>query len=288
MKNILYISFGILFFASIFMGCEKEDEYPFEIEGATILTTQVGFFDFFAIETSTMDFNVDFIGEGISSVEMYKTYNRPEAIVANSTAPSGFDTIPGFSMGPILHTTFTQLPQALNITAAQAIEGFGMTVDDIQLGDSFVFTFDNVQTSSGTYPSQEVVTANVACPSDLAGEYTVTTTYGYHDFLPDYNPNTLDVVEIKQVGTGRYEVFDFSGGLYSEGPYVAAYNTVDFKVEFSEVCNDILWEGQGDPWGEVVPLPNGVNSVDPATGIITISWLCNAYGENGVSIYTPL
>lgn len=278
MKNISLISLGILLFACIFMGCEEEDEYPFDVKGATIVTTQVGFFDFFAINTSTFDVNVNSIGEDVSSVEVYKTFNRPE----------GDDGTPGFSMGPILHGTITQLPVSINMRASEAIDGFGMPVDSIKLGDSFAFTFDNVQTGSGTYPSLETMTANVACPSSLAGEYTVTTTYGYHDFLPDYNPNTLDVVEIEEIGTGKYKIFDFSGGLYSIGPYAAAYNTTDLQVEFSEVCNELFWEDQSDPWGALIPLEGGVNSVDPDTGVITISWFCAGYGENGVSVYTPL
>jgi hypothetical protein len=33
---------------------------------------------------------------------------------------------------------------------------------------------------------------------------------------------------------------------------------------------------------------NSPNNVDPDTGVITISWYCNGYGEYGTSIYTPL
>jgi hypothetical protein len=37
----------------------------------------------------------------------------------------------------------------------------------------------------------------------------------------------------------------------------------------------------------MVPLEGGENSVG-ANGVITISWYCEGYGENGVSVYTPL
>lgn len=124
------------------------------------------------------------------------------------------------------------------------------------------------------------------CPSELAGMYDVTTTYGHHDFLPDYNSNTT-TAEIVEVSPGVYEIFDFSGGLYSTGPYADAYDTTNLTAQFTDVCNDISWEGQSDPWGEMTPLENGVNSVDPSTGVITLSWFCAGYGENGVSVYTP-
>lgn len=133
------------------------------------------------------------------------------------------------------------------------------------------------------------ININGICFSDIGGMYNVTTTYGYHDFLPDYNPQTTDI-EIEALGDGLYRVFDMSSGLYSSGPYADAYGTgaTSFDVEFTENCGDISWTGQNDPWGLVIPLDGGVNSVDPNTGVITISWFCEGYGENGVSVYTPL
>ncbi|MDG5492480.1 hypothetical protein [Psychroserpens sp. SPM9] len=133
------------------------------------------------------------------------------------------------------------------------------------------------------------ININGICFSDIGGMYSVTTTYGYHDFLPAYNPQTTDI-EIEALGDGLYRVFDMSSGLYSSGPYADAYGTgaTSFDVEFTENCGDISWENQTDPWGAVVPLEGGVNAVDPDTGVITISWFCEGYGENGVSVYTPL
>ncbi|MCD2260501.1 hypothetical protein [Psychroserpens luteolus] len=133
------------------------------------------------------------------------------------------------------------------------------------------------------------ITINGICFSDIGGMYSMTTTYGYHDFLPNFNPNTIEI-EIEALGDGLYRVFDMSGGLYSNGPYSTAYGTgpTSFDVEFTENCGEISWVNQNDPWGLVIPLDGGVNAVDPDTGVITISWFCEGYGENGVSVYTPL
>ncbi|WP_298760266.1 hypothetical protein [uncultured Psychroserpens sp.] len=133
------------------------------------------------------------------------------------------------------------------------------------------------------------ITINGICFSDIGGMYSMTTTYGYHDFLPAFNPNTIEI-EIEALGDGLYRVFDMSGGLYSNGPYSTAYGTgaTSFDVEFTENCGEISWVNQNDPWGLVVPLEGGVNAVDPDTGVITISWYCEGYTENGVSVYTPL
>ncbi|MCH2194130.1 hypothetical protein [Kordia sp.] len=136
-----------------------------------------------------------------------------------------------------------------------------------------------------------VHTVNLVCDLtlDLGGMNSVTTNYGYHDFLPSFNPHT-EVTEIVDNGDGTFFIQDFSGGLYNGGPYSAAYNTgpTSFDVNFSNSCNKIQWEGQSDPWGACIPLDGGVNEVDIATGVVTISWFCEGYGENGVSVYTPL
>jgi len=133
------------------------------------------------------------------------------------------------------------------------------------------------------------VTLNIfkLCVSDLGGTYEVTTTYGYHDFLPDYASNTM-TTEVEDLdGQGTYQVADFSGGLYESGPYAGAYGTYGLPLVFSDICGNISWEGQTDFWGDIVPLDGGVNSVDFNTGIITISWYCTGYGENWVSVYVP-
>ncbi|MDG2357882.1 MAG: hypothetical protein P8L21_06345 [Polaribacter sp.] len=129
------------------------------------------------------------------------------------------------------------------------------------------------------------------CISDLAGNYSVTTTYGFHDFLPDFNPYTMEmeIVAVDQEA-GLYQISDFSGGLYSIGPYSTSYETdsESFTVQFTENCGKISWKNQSDAFGPCIPTERGINSVDFSSGKITISWTCEKYGENGVSVYTPI
>ncbi|WCO01031.1 hypothetical protein [Psychroserpens ponticola] len=124
------------------------------------------------------------------------------------------------------------------------------------------------------------------CDSDLGGTYEVTTTYGFHDFLPDFDVHT-QMMDIEDLGDGLYFVQDFSGGLYDGGPYTDNYGTdaTSMDLEFKDICGTITWSDQVDPWGDIVP--NGTNSVDELTGVITTSWSCTGYGENGVSTYVP-
>lgn len=126
------------------------------------------------------------------------------------------------------------------------------------------------------------------CVSDIAGTYSVTTTYAYHDFLPTDSVITQDM-EIVDLGDGMYSVSDFSGGLY-EGVYNDAYGTgglAQNELVFSENCGLISWTGQIEPFGPLEMLDGGTNGVD-GNGVVTISWYCPTWGEEGVSIYTPL
>ena len=179
----------------------------------------------------------------------------------------------------------TSFPSTLSYSIDDLLSEVGIGQGDLGPGD--VWTFAYVVTLNDGRVLNPAGTTSVAfsCASDLAGMYSVTTTYGYHDFLPSESTNTIDV-EITDEGNGSYSVLDFSGGLYSIGSYASNYGTSSFNVTFSDVCGNIGWTGQRDAWGSVEATPGGVNSVD-ANGVITISWSCLAYGENGVSIYTP-
>tara|TARA_B110000046_G_scaffold21535_1_gene20375 strand:- start:1790 stop:3301 length:1512 start_codon:yes stop_codon:yes gene_type:complete len=128
---------------------------------------------------------------------------------------------------------------------------------------------------------------DVDCIYDIGGMYTVTTTYGYHDFLPDNNPITKEV-EITALGDGNFSVADFSGGLWPD-VYSPVYSLGDgyFPLVFNNNCGIISWSGQQEVWGNIIPLEGGTNGVD-SNGVVTISWYAEGYGENGVSVYTPL
>ncbi len=203
-----------------------------------------------------------------------RTYNV--TIDESSTAASGVD--------------FSLMSNTVTIPSGEffgEIEVQGIFEGTTAEGSSLVLNLSSNGDNLAMVDASYEVTIVQKCVSDLAGTYSVTTTYGYHDFLPSYSSNTMEV-EIVEISEGLYEVFDFSGGLYSSGPYSTSYGTTSFTVQFSENCGAISWEGQSDAWGPCVPLDGGVNSVNYDNGQVTISWYCEAYGENGVSVYTPL
>ncbi len=278
--GILLLVFGLFCFTS----CEDETIKPFEqasLEAAylEIGTPDVGFFDKGNFDNASSTFSVNAIGEGGVSV------SSVDVIVYHKNSITNVQT------GPVSIGTVGSLPGDFTISLVDAAAAFNLTEADVNVGDIFDFFFE-MQTSVGTLVqggpvAPRSVKLPVSCVSDLAGMYDVTTTYGFHDFLPDFATNTT-TAEIVLEGDGLYSVADFSGGLYAaDGPYGTAYGTTGLPLTFLDICNSISWTDQSDPWGACIPLDGGTNSVDPVTGVITVSWFCEGYGENGVSVYTP-
>lgn len=133
------------------------------------------------------------------------------------------------------------------------------------------------------------------CPTALVGNYSVTTTYQSHDFLPNYASNTMTAAVTAATGANTYRVLDFSGGLYSTGPYNTAYgtgsaaNAANRDLTFTVNCGQITWTNERDPYGPIIPTPGAVNALNATpAGSFTISWTATAYGERGISVYTRL
>jgi hypothetical protein len=247
--------------------------------------------------TTVTYFNEDLVANGTSSItvpvqltapinpsDLTVTYNIVD-IVGNS---SDVVSTTGSIVFPA-NTNTALNPLTLNIDLDQLeIDIFSDYVFDVVLTGTNSSQVKVGVSGDSAFPTSFRVNFSAPCmPPTIGGTYSVYTEYGFHDFLPNFATHTMNM-NVVDNGDGTYFVQDFSGGLYTVGPYVAAYGTGpnSFDVTFFTVCDDIDWTGQNDPWGSVVP--NGVNEVDSDTGVLTISWLCNGYGENGVSVYTPL
>lgn len=270
MKKILLLT---VFSVFALIGCDTDDDkliYKgddiayFDTASATFLVTD-----------DNPSFQIKILTTTLSDTD--KTYNVSVVEVED-------DTLPAAGLEAVLSTTTVTIP---------AGEYFGfITVNGnfaaaLETGSRLNLRLEDATGKVAGFKNTFALDVFKLCESDLAGVYNVTTTYGFHDFLPNFSSNTIEGVVITSEGGNVYSVADFSGGLYSVGPYADAYGTdnVDNSLVFSDVCGNISWTGQSDPWGAINM--NGVNSVDPATGVITISWFCVGYGENGVSVYTP-
>lgn len=302
-------------FFLIFASACEEIETPFpefdELEyGAfpRLLSGPTGEFNFFNIAGSSISFTVEFYdenqGKNVSSYSWTVSYIDRTNNGANNKPAVSLVTVPASSFG----TSPDGLPSTtITFTLQQVLDALSLTRDDINGGDTFEFQGTITKTDGSTFSNantdQNLVgqpafraffffRQNLICPSALAGEYTMVTTYHQHDFLPAYPENT-QTVTIKSLGSGRYEIVgDFSGGLYSTGPYSLpdpnGYGTSGITgATFTDACGKISVPPVLDPWQNLNPDPTRPNSINTDTGVITISVVGDVYGESWTSVFTP-
>lgn len=299
-------------FFLIFASACEEIETPFpefdELEyGAfpRLLSGPTGEFNFFNPAGSSVSFTVEFYdenkGKNVSSYSWTVSYIDRTNNGANNKPAAALVTIPASSFG----TSPDGLPSAtVTFTLQQVFDALGLTINDVNGGDTFEFqgtitktdgsTFNSVNTDANlvgqpAFKAFFFFRQNLVCPSDLGGEYTMVTTYHQHDFIGDgYTENTQNVT-IKSLGSGQYEIVgDFSGGLYSVGPYKDAYGTSALTgAKFVDACGKISVPAYSDPWQQFNPDPTRPNSLNPTTKVITISVVGSVYGESWTSVFTP-
>ncbi|MDP2161004.1 MAG: hypothetical protein Q8K02_11015 [Flavobacterium sp.] len=234
---------------------------------------------------STTESDLSVSNTGVSEVE----------IEIGVTTRTNADRTIGFSIDPSSTATpnqYTIDASSLVIPAGQYTTKVKVTgnFDNLEQGVTSTLIL-NLDVDGDVMPGKGVHTVSIYrfCLSDLAGNYSVTTTYGFHDFLPTYATNTMNVEIFANPVENSYYVLDFSGGLYSTGPYCPAYNTCNNpnnRMDFQVNCNTVSWTGQTEPYGPLVM--DGPSTYNPVTGVITLRWRATAYGEFATSVYTPL
>ena len=238
MKKI-FLFFGLFIAVTVLMtSCTKdEDKNEFteitDVRGAVInITDFEGFYDLVNPD-ATVSFTVGSFGENVSSVKVWKNFNGG---------------------APVEQETVSSFPTSLSYSLTDALVGLGVNAADLVPGDVIGYTFSDVSTSSGVYPSGKSVDVEVKCTSELDGTFDAETVatggWGCTD-------TWTGTVRWENTGGGSYavyaqdadhdEVLDFSMGSYwvcygatatlpsddSEGDL--AINDVCSKLSFTSV-----------------------------------------------------
>jgi len=240
----------------------SEFEVNYEKGGALVAVSDIvgGFYNFAEGGDASVGFTVDDFGGDATSVDIYKSLNGGS---------------------PVLHSTVSSLPANINISLAEAMNGLG-NLSDVKLLDQIVYTFE-ISTAEGTFPSGASVTANVSCSSNLAGEYTSTTTGMSTDGCCPGSVTVEKDITLTDLGGGKYTINDWSGGLYLE--WYAVYGITadtDMTATLEDVC-DVVSGSLTEPFGTAASLSG---AVDLTTGIITFSFL-TGYDDVGTIVMTP-
>lgn len=214
--------------------------------GIPFPTGGVGFTD---VELS-MTPQISIGGFNVTSYEIVKSFNGGSQVAVASSATLPFTV------------TYTTIEEYVN--------GLGVAVTDLELGDVFTFSVimylpDGRRIQAAPGDGDIAITVN--CSSDLAGDYTMT---GLRDDGATY---TFPVV-ITEVSAGNYQ----SSRSGSWGPGALGTPTGEATMIWSDNCGVLSIPDQnlGDwysnmVWGNDIGTGNA-GAVDPATGTITYAY----------------
>ncbi len=292
--------FTLLALIVLVPSCENDggDSKLTLLEGAVPNIQKVGttdsFINLIAVNSGSgisLGFTVDEGRGDVASMDVVLFYKKGSGEVYKGTLATAVTTFPSTYTitQEDIYATFDEVNDASDFEIGdQLIVTADITLDDGRviklLTDEGVPNFGaNVSTTAAFTVLQ---TYNVACPSDLGGSYTVSTTATSTDPGPSASENPISnfpyTVTITDNGGGNYSVSDAFGGVY-----ILWYDIygLDFEVEgtFDDVCG-VISGTFPEPFGTDVVFDGTVN---PENGVITIHWI-NGYDDEGTSVYTPV
>jgi hypothetical protein len=184
--------------------------------------------------------------------------------------------------------TYSSIPVGeVSFTASEIASALGLTLDSLESRDEIVFSI-TIKSKSGVSASSAAssFTSIVACPSDLAGTYSVVASGKSTDSgpTPDENPISGFTYEVTltAINAYQYEISDFSGGLYFLWYDIYGIEG-DSPGYIQDICGSLSYVNTFEPFGtEVI----GDGSYDGSTGVIKISGE-NGYGDSWSLTLTP-
>lgn len=274
--------------------CEDPDRLPLVVldtveKGAypRLIDDTDKLINLFDVAGSSYTYNIEFVDEEggalVSEYVLDITYDdNNDSNGDNSAGPVEFLSYDAsqFTAGA---NGYLQAPTT-TITGPEALAAFGLSEDDVLAGDNFHFEGRIVLTDGRVF-SQDNSSATVvgpaflghfnftmpaACPSDLTGTYSATTT----DIWCGADPVTTEV-EIEALGGGVYQFSD-----WAFGSYVPCYGggSAGGDLNFTEVCAVVSFTGFTDSFSDTWTYTSSIDGEN-----WTIQWV-NTYDESGTTV----
>jgi hypothetical protein len=286
------------------ISCEDPDairlpDFQTGVNVRVVIDPDNTFLDFSDITNAKFIFDAYTENTDLESVIFYLSYY-------DLSADSTFEELP---------IVFDQFPQQhYEYTSQQLADLFGLPggINDLDGGDLFNFRTEAITTDGRKYPDtvlsglpQESLNVNpniinssattsftstfntfVGCPSNLEGTYTAVVNATSTDGCSTCGPavDLTSTITFTRTGPTNYSLTNFASGAFDYW-YCPAYglcasDTFDpLGASLLDICDNVTLSA--GYWG-----CTGTGTVDPNTGVITISWE-NVYGDAGTTVYTP-
>lgn len=190
----------------------------------------------------------------------------------------------GAAVDPAMQEHLTEIktyPDTVVISESDLLELAGLpNTDGLNAGDRWIITYKVTQADGEELTNRVKTNITFTCESDLAGEYTFSTT----DIV---SGDGTDVSGCGVAATGSGELIETSGGVYTFtdntfGLFDCAYGPAPTQgnLTISHLCGKITWEGE-DHYGDTYSM-NIINNTGVA---LTFEWH-NTYGDGGTTTLT--
>ncbi|NOR76432.1 MAG: hypothetical protein GQ525_14900 [Draconibacterium sp.] len=190
----------------------------------------------------------------------------------------------------------TSFPANLNITIDDIQSKFGVTLEELNIGDQIIFGANlkmndgrilNAFTSTGDLgysaalratPRNDIYSVfNVTCVSNIPVEGVWTSIC-----TTDWDTETTnDNVTFEPLGNGEYALSDVTGGFYE----LFGFNA-NQPATITDVCNSITITDAANAQFNIIADPDNVGEWDPATETFTVYWFDAGNGIKGTTIIT--
>ncbi|MDX1477108.1 MAG: hypothetical protein R3301_05350 [Saprospiraceae bacterium] len=255
--KLCYQAVGLVCMVLMATGCHDAPigddfaEKQYQPQGAVISprNVQIGFFDLGDPDNAAIAFDLETIGEPVSSAEVVATHDDGSSAT---------------------FTSVSEFPSTIDVTLNEVLAILGKTIDDVEVGDEVRFTF-TAATATGTYRSSESLAVPFSCRSDLKGTYNYKSSNYFCS-----GDELTGTVELIEEAAGKYGFDDWSFGTYPEcyGGSASSWGS----LQLVDVCNRLSVTGvdnYGDSWQFVI---NSISGPD-----LNATW-SNTYGEFGTVV----
>lgn len=265
MKLFNYLT--ILLLVSTVISCSTDKSDYFDYTNSASVTTKAakGFIDLQKLTTEEVSLtygkNSDLSFEKVALSASYGV-NGNVVSVSEATSESG---------------TF-------NTKVSDILNKLGVKPEDVKVGDVLVFYFD--LTSSGKLTrDRDAIILPFSCISDLAGTYSSVTSGSSTDDCCKANPivDFSGTVTLTKLSDGKYQLNDFSAGLYFEWYQVYGITGVnDTPGKIQDVCGNLTFFDTTEPFSTPI---TGSGTVSQDGKSISYTW-ANGYGDTGTVVLT--
>jgi len=271
-KYLILSGFFLCFMALTFQSCDDTEEvlpYQGAVKQVTApIENVLTFLDFIDINAAQAGFNLDASGGTATSMDVYVQHKNAGGAYGDR----------------VLLKSVSDFPSDQMFSASELASPLGISVDSLRLADSFLLSFEVLGSDGKTYQSDDFVTIDLSCPSDIGGTYSAISSGQSTDgCCPDPATDvTAEDITITAQGGGVYAISDFSGGLWEH--WYAVYGASGINEgEIKDVCNSISFQNTSELFGSPI---SGSGVWDAETQTITIDWTADSWGDVGSTVFT--